>query len=70
MKHYLAVGPQPRDFHYRGRNCKAVTFDEAKHIYDYLLQVAETHALDLPGRVPGKIYCYYILLADNGCYKC
>lgn len=52
--HYKRHGISPRDFHYRGRNNQAVTFEEASRIVEFMNSVSEIHALALPGRVPGN----------------
>lgn len=36
-KHYKEYSASPRDFFYEGRNSKAVTFEQAKQIVDFLL---------------------------------
>lgn len=55
-KHYKDNGAVPRTFQHKGRNNKAVNFNDAKLIFDFLQGYAETHALELPGRVPGTVY--------------
>ena len=57
LKKFAEHGPCTRDFHYRGTNNKAVTMDETKRILRFLENIAETYALCLPGRVPGKFMC-------------
>lgn len=52
--HYKKHGLCPREFYYKGRNSKAVTYEQAKHIVDFLNNISNIHALALPGRVPGK----------------
>lgn len=56
IKHYKQHGLCPREFHYKGRNKKAVSYEQAKLIVDFLLNVSKVHALALPGRVPGKFH--------------
>lgn len=65
-KHYSAEGAVPRCFNYKGRNNKAVTYDDAKTILEFLTRIASLHALDLPGRVPGR-YLIIIPISYNMC---
>ena len=51
--YYNLHGVITRDFHYKGRTKKAITYEEAKNIVDFLKNVADLHALDLLGRVSG-----------------
>lgn len=53
VTHYSANGAIPREFHYRGRNDKAVKIEEARRIVTFLKSVSAIFALALPGRVPG-----------------
>ena len=55
ISHYKQHGAVPRDFLYRGRNNKAVHYDEAKHVVTFLQNVARIHALVLPGTVSGML---------------
>jgi hypothetical protein len=60
-KHYKENGACPRDFQYKGRNSKAMTFEESKRIVDFLSNISSIHALALPGRVPGMIAISIVL---------
>lgn len=62
-KHYNEHGLCSRDFMYKGRNNKAVSFQQAKKIIDYLTSVSNIHALALPGRVPGTYVYFSALIA-------
>ena len=53
LKHYNDEGGEERCFQYKGRNEKALSHDDCQRILKFLEQVAEVHALDLPGRLPG-----------------
>lgn len=59
VKHYKMHGLCPRDFLYKGRNSKAVTFEQAKAIVDFITNISNVHALALPGRVPGEYLFWY-----------
>ena len=53
-KHLTTMGLSPRSHGNLGKiPHHAVTLDDARHAVTFLFEFAETHALLLPGRVPG-----------------
>ena len=52
-KAYELEGGCPRTFKYRGRNKKAITYEDSCMIAKFLDNLADIHSLALPGRVPG-----------------
>ena len=55
IKQYEEEGAESRTLKYKGRNKRALTMDDAKRSSKFLEQMAEVHALDLPGRLPCKM---------------
>ena len=55
LKQCQEDGAEPRVLKYKGRNKKAITLEDSERILVFLKQIAELHALDLPGRLPGRL---------------
>ncbi len=54
LKHYQEEGAEPRVLKYKGLNKKAITLEDSERMLVFLKQIGELHALDLPGRLPGR----------------
>ena len=55
LKHYRSHGAISAKVHKLSKKLpkNALTFDKTKHVVTFIVNYAETHAMSLPGRVPG-----------------